>query len=347
MVRTRSQQLVRATSRAVSSQTPRVIRVARGVQTVARYGRYAATAYRAARGISRFLSGSSQAKNADGAPSTSTGTYKQFANSYRKKRITRKGKRNIREIRQFKRIWSKVQGLKSMTLTNKQVFTTTNDQQVVDGVVGLYGLNQNTGSDYGFSDIYKIKWAVTGTSDPGQKQRFQVNRCVLDIWIKNVGETTAFVDLYEYVLRKDIEDTLGTNLFQVFQNLYNSSVRVVGTQELITNLGWSPFEVSDICSRFLILKVDRMQIPPGGNMSFHRKYNKPYTPSVSDLSQNNGGYTGRKGHFRGFFARVAGDQTSTLQAEACDVSFLTRRTYYYSTLYDTYNDQGSAIPLVP
>lgn len=326
------------------------------VRRVARFAPYARTAlavgrraYQVYKGYNKYRGQrtSRESENADGAPANATSTDKKFAVAYRKKRTTRKIRRQIRQVKNFKRTWSKVQGQKTLTLTNKQVFSPLLNQQVIDGVVGLYGLSADPGSDYGFSDIFKIKELVLGSTSPAQKQRFQINQVVLDIYLKNVSNNLAFVDLYEYVLRKDLESNLGDNIFQVFENLYNASVRVVGTQEFLTNLGWNPFEVTEICKRFLILKVHRLQIPAGANMSFHRVFKHVYTPAVEDLATGYQTFIGRKGHFRGFFARVAGDQSVVNQAEPCSVSFLTRRTYKYSTLYDSYNDQGLANPLVP
>lgn len=280
---------------------------------------------------------------------SNTSTYRQISTAYRKRPMGRRQRRDLRLAKQFKRTWSKVQGLKSMTLTNRVQAISAVDTQNIVGVVALNGVNDTTGADNGFGDIPAIAAVVHGAvGTSGAKQRFMINKIVLDIWIKNISENLAFVDLYEYVLRKDLEADLGITLSTVFLNIYNNTTTVRGTQEVMTDLGWSPFEISEICKRFLILKVHRLQIPAGQNFSFHRIYKRPYTPSVNDLNDGGGlGFTGRKGHFRGFFCRIAGDQTGLVHAQATTVSFLARRTYYYSTLFDSYNDQGKVNPLVP
>jgi len=332
--------------RNIGTQTSPWVTAARFGGQLVRHGVSAYRSYRNIRGAYRSIT--RQSDNADGAPANATSTYKQFAVGYKSKKYGRRQRRQKKQLQRFKYCWSKLQGLKSLTLTNRAIIGTTDNTQKIDGVIALNGLSNHTGADYGFADIAKIKDVVLGSNPTAQKQRFMINKIVVDMWVKNVSDTLAFVDLYEYVLRKDLEADLGTTLNTVFTNIYNNTLRVTGTQELLTNLGWSPFEVSEICKKFKIIKVNRLQIPPGGNMSFHKIFKQRYVPMVEDLiAGGTSPFTGRRYRMRGWFARVAGDQTPLLDAKTTQVSFLTRRTYFYSTLFDSYNDQGFTTPSVP
>lgn len=335
---------------------------------VARYGRYAPLikgvaklGYRAYKQYSAAKkgrprkAGNNTSENADGAPANFTSTNKAFSRSYRKKRITRSQKRSIRQVRRFKQVWSKIQGQKSITFNNYFISSTNVDEQGITGICAINGMSKTSGADYGFADLYRIKGTVTGNTDPSQKQRFMINKCFVEIFIKNTNLHTTFVDVYEYVLRRDLEDTGDINLTGVFTRLYNAGTRVVATQETLASLGWSPFEVSAICEKFLILKIDRVQLAAGENVSFKRLFKKRYVPQVSDLTSNpsySTDYIGRKGQFRGFFMRFAGDMNNSgpgpaTPAMPSSVMCYSRRTYWYSTLYDTYNDQGEGSALNP
>lgn len=313
----------------------------RAVSAASKYGPLAYKAGKFARSalLSRKRKRGASSFGADGAPQNATSTYKQFSVAYRRKKPTKRVKRGLRFVKRVQWAQSKSRGLGTLSKMDRTVAGPSQPNECTWTPIGtLYGMN--SGSTFpGWDDLVSLRGVIVGTSSPGVKERFRVNKVSVEIFIRNTGDSTAFCDLYEWVLRKDVQASLGLHEIQMLNNLQATTVVNTGGTENLNSLLYSPFDVSEFCKRFLIVKIQRIQLPPGDSTSLTRTFGRSVVSSVNDLLPA-AGIAGRAFKTRGWFMRCAGEMTPTLNASISSCTVLFKRTYTWNKMPDTLNEQG-------
>lgn len=365
-------ELVRTGKRANSGQ---LVRKAKRVRTVGRYiGRAGAVASRFGRfvpyvggaltagalgyGAYKWLTNSTDATDADGAPAGVTSSRKAFAVSRKLGRPAKVWKAQKNQLDQWKWCYSKTQGAKTVSLSDQFNATSNENECAIQDVFCINGVSDAQGATCGLGDAYIIKKGLIGDTDPGQLQKICINSCFVEVFIRNVGETTAFLELYDFKLKKDIP-RMTNNPLTIVQALqrYQLATQVsetAWTQEDFQDLTFSPFECEAITKFVTITKVTRVQLNAGENFSLTRFYRKRYIPEIQDLTVDNIGINrinARKGFVEGMFYKIAGqqfmDDTTPKLAAATSLMRYVRRNYNYSKLYDTYNQQSFTSGTIP
>lgn len=192
-------------------------------------------------------------------------------------------------------------------------------------------------------DIYQIfrtgniQGTTTNTNITGQNNQFDgklyMQSAHMDMYISNMNPSyTLYVNVYEYICMKDIDESSDSNLLtEVPTGYYNLGLGRAST----STLGITAFDTPEITGSVKILRMKRLQLLSGQSDVLSIHVNKPITIDGNDLSRPTGVIGqrfGKGGITRGFFLQMYQDPNYTVSmipGNAVGINRVCRYTWKY------------------
>lgn len=209
---------------------------------------------------------------------------------------------------------------------NQTVATTTQAVVATDPMFSLSG----TAND--FDDIQAIcattVMGATGQTWPTDSQytKRMFIGCRQEMEVTNTGSNLMYLDIYDYVLKKDVTEAAPSYLVSATPSQYWNQDS--GAQATLSTIGVTPFDcryVTDCCK---ITKVTKYQVEPGQSVMIVRHVKPRYLDAAKalDLVSSNSQF-GLKGWTRGQIMVSVGKCDSTQDAEPLTWTYLSIKRY--------------------
>jgi len=286
--------------------------------------------------------------------STSSGvgvtTDRDFRRVYRKRRMpAAKRRRWKRFVRKVDAVAERKKGTMSVVMnTVKQEVVPVNFQRMYG--ITLYGFRGTlvVGADSYDRDLYEMALMLKPGDPVSTEQwnrKLHFRSAVLDITFRNTGVTSVELDLYEYMVRKDVPFP---RLIDLIVNSQTDPATITGggtlTQDVV---GTTPFQINAALKYITILKKTKVFMPSSGTSTYQirKPTNKWWSTSDVDEKVN---HFGKRGWTCGLWLVQKGvpgiDAGTPVRSLASDVTMSITRTYCLKTI-DTHEMDTSVARL--
>lgn len=214
------------------------------------------------------------------------------------------------------------------------------------------GYTWGTGSGDRVGDVYNVIQNMLNSEPHNSAQDFYLMGMSTDYTIKNGSTENVEIDVYEYVIRKDLEFQIGaatTSLIDFINNAQGDETKLPGATNAMSssNLGWVPTDANK-AMRYIVIKTkQRFYIGPEQAISFTKrtKFFRPVKYTAQDFDNAVNGesaniITAKAGVTRGIIIVSRGLPDDGV-ASAASTLYYNAQTRYTMKQVDTNPDRSA------
>lgn len=274
-------------------------------------------------------SSSARSLSSNGSASTGIGQYNSTGGivTFKNKRLSKGSKRSFKRLQKKNIATQAPQTFIRTTYLNLAAITAGN--QAMYALAPMMSLSGTTND---FDDLLAIA-TTTVVNATGETQPTDVIQCNKffvgarqEVEYTNTGSNLVYLDVYDYVCKKDTLLAAPTNILSATpSNYWNDNS---ATQATIATLGITPFDLRYVTDNITITKVTKFQVEAGNTVMWVRHQKPRYFDGKKYLDLVTAGTQfGLKGWTRGQIIVVCGKVDGSNQTEAVTHAYQTTIRY--------------------